>query len=241
MMNSTTYTGFASKPESAHAFTLIELITGIAIIAILAAILIPAIGSARDKAASAKAINSARQIGLANILYSQDNQGAIIGCEEGNYMGPMQAFAKYISEQDSPSWAQQIAALIQVVDPSVPEEFSKAAGLPFTWSINSVFNVKYGRAVEGKAAWGPTSSMASNPRRMTEFENPADTIYAVSGDYELTEAYARDASLTNEPTGRQRIFYYHGNNDSTPAVFLDGHTELLTYPIAVERINPARR
>lgn len=76
---------------------------------------------------------------------------------------------------------------------------------------------------------------------MTEFEYPADTIYAVSGDYEFGTANAEDSALMAPPTSRKPIFYLHGNNDSTPAVFLDGHAELLEFPIDPKRINPSRR
>jgi hypothetical protein len=76
---------------------------------------------------------------------------------------------------------------------------------------------------------------------MAEFDYPSDTIYAVSGSYELTVSAAANASLLQEPSARQSIFYLHGNNDSTPAVFLDGHSELITYPIDPKQINPRER
>jgi prepilin-type N-terminal cleavage/methylation domain-containing protein/prepilin-type processing-associated H-X9-DG protein len=57
------------------AFTLIELLTVIAIIGILAAILIPTVGAVRKKAAQAKAQSGLRQIGQTFYTYSQDNKG----------------------------------------------------------------------------------------------------------------------------------------------------------------------
>jgi prepilin-type N-terminal cleavage/methylation domain-containing protein/prepilin-type processing-associated H-X9-DG protein len=56
-------------------FTLIELLTVIAIIGILAAILIPVVGSVRESARSAQCISNMRQIGLAVHLYVTDNNG----------------------------------------------------------------------------------------------------------------------------------------------------------------------
>ncbi len=64
-----------AAPALRSAFTLIELLTVIAIIGILAAILIPTVGAVRRKAAQAKAQSSLRQIGQAFYTYSQDNKG----------------------------------------------------------------------------------------------------------------------------------------------------------------------
>jgi prepilin-type N-terminal cleavage/methylation domain-containing protein/prepilin-type processing-associated H-X9-DG protein len=58
-----------------QAFTLIELLTVIAIIGILAAILIPVVGSVRESARTAQCASNLRQIGNGIALYAMDNQG----------------------------------------------------------------------------------------------------------------------------------------------------------------------
>jgi prepilin-type N-terminal cleavage/methylation domain-containing protein len=87
----------SSPPRAQRAFTLIEVLVVIAIIIGLAAILIPSLNSALERAKATKDMSNLRQIGAATQMYMNDNNGVFPGSATQTWMSQLEQNQKYLS------------------------------------------------------------------------------------------------------------------------------------------------
>jgi prepilin-type N-terminal cleavage/methylation domain-containing protein/prepilin-type processing-associated H-X9-DG protein len=81
------------EPKSRSAFTLIELMVVIGVIALLISILVPSLSAAREQARTAVCGVQLRQIGIAGSAYADDNRGWIAGSPNTSGNGARPGFA----------------------------------------------------------------------------------------------------------------------------------------------------
>ncbi len=119
----------SARPMPLRGFTLIELLVVIAIIAILAAMLLPALSRAKQKAHAIACLNNLRQVGLFNSLYLTENHDVFPAHRDNDlangidWWGPM--IVHYGAGKSNLFHCPSITAATKLPD-----------GTPWNWAFN---------------------------------------------------------------------------------------------------------
>jgi prepilin-type N-terminal cleavage/methylation domain-containing protein len=177
----------------AGAFTLVELLTVVAILAVLASLLLPAVAEVREKARSAVCWSQLRQIGILASMYAQDFNDYVLPADLG---GDVDLWINYMSGELSGS-----VEMFKCPSVTRADSFNPYGGN--VWPYNQVRYASYIMNTIAVGSWaGAVMSMnpantcgwgngTTLPVRLTAVAEPAEKIFIVDSRQGIDMASAR--------------------------------------------------
>ena len=196
-----------SSTRHRRAFTLMELLTVIAIIGVLAAIIIPVVGKIRQGVKSSTDVSNARQITLALMLYRDGNRNAFPDIQQaGNINGWIDTLREAVPDlRANGMFASQM-------DEVVRTDLTKEKR---SYAIND-------RAVAEFNTTNKKFFVPSNPSRMILLANYGAPLSIIPGN-------GAPSTGAMNVFGSDAVSKFHRGGKGTVFGFFDGHVEIILF------------
>lgn len=211
----TTHTITMPARRSPAGFTLVELLTVIAILGVLAAIVVPVVGKVRNSTQRSQSTNNLRQIGTAMQLYAADNRG---------YLPVWHDYTAVVADVQSGGtlygayWWEQLQVYLgsdnEIFHSPAHEQFDDSSREKMRETISYGWNY----AVMGRHV-GDSSRTGDHRMNVREFPSPPNTLVASEGRDIASWGYiASDA-----PPDANRY------GSDIPVLLADGHVSTIPH------------
>ncbi|MCM8530471.1 MAG: prepilin-type N-terminal cleavage/methylation domain-containing protein [Lentisphaeraceae bacterium] len=211
-------------------FTLIELLVVVAILGILSSILLPSLSQARAKGQSAVCKSNQRQIGVATILYTSEDNGKFPTFYRWNYEHQWATVMLGVMFLDMPGNLSNDAG------GKITKDFQDEEGSVFTCSTQQdKFDSKRNISINQNLGWWWKDGAYLNQGGATSIdimETPHKAVYA--GDAGINNngngwwLQIKQAGGTNAHTGEKLFNSLYPHEQKANHVYLDNHVESIS-------------
>ena len=235
-------------PGPCSGFTLIELLVVIAIIAILAAMLLPALSKAKQKAQATYCLNGLKQLGLGTMLYLNDNNDVFPACASRTTYGF--AVEDWIYWRDEPDHPLKESPILVTVGSTSVKVFRCPGDNDDTWRRKQAYPpypasyTMTSWGISGSKNLGMTSIFGNSysaPFKHSAIRNPAGKIMLAEEVTKLTKDDSPDANYKRViDDGRYAPLYNLltiRHSGYANAGFADGHVQRVDWKFGLEPRN----